>query len=71
MTRKEANKEARNYAKQYVRNYFKSEGNFNFDKFGSTIIKKELYHAFKMFWVHFDAYSQTYHIMTLGNKIIA
>lgn len=72
MTHKEAKRKSRELAKKYVKRYFKNEGveNFNFDKFGLSIVKMELHHAFKMYWPHWDVYTNQYTVMTLGNKII-
>ena len=74
MTNKEATIAAREFAKQSVRNYFKSEGaeSFNWDQFGSAIIKKELHHAFKLYTPHWDMINKKWCVMCLhGNQIIA
>ena len=74
MTKKEATFKARVIAKQSVRNYFNSEPKemFNWDAFGSSIIKKELYHAFKIYVPHWNILTQKWCVMLLhDNKIIA
>jgi hypothetical protein len=65
---------ARKLAKQNVRDYFKREGaeNFNWEAFGSKIIKKELFHAFKLFQPHFNPETGKWCVMFMhGNKIVA
>lgn len=73
MTKKEAAFTARKIAKESVRSYFKSEGkeSFNWERFGSLIIKKELHHAFKLYVPHWDMLTQNWCVMCLhGSEII-
>ena len=73
MTNKEAAFTARKIAKESVRNYFKLEGkeSFNWVHLGSAIIKKELYHAYKIYVPHWDMINQNWCVICLhGNEII-
>jgi hypothetical protein len=74
MTKQQATFKAREIAKQSVRNYFNSQPTetFNWEQFGSKIIKKELHHAFKLYVPYWNMLTQKWCVMLLnGNKIIA
>ena len=74
MTKQQASLKARQIAKQSVRRYFNSEPkeSFNWEQFGSLIIKKELYHAFKLYVPFWNIQSQNWGVMLLhGNEILA
>jgi hypothetical protein len=72
MTFKEAEFQSRKLAKDTVRRYFQREGieNFNWDMFGLKIVKKELYHSFKLYTPHWDIYSKTYCVIDMEGNIV-
>lgn len=74
MTKEQAQAEARQIAKKSVRDYFQREGieNFNWEQFGRQILKKELFHALKLYIPHYNTETQTWCVMlTHDNKIIS
>lgn len=73
-TRKQAELQRRKEVKKIVRRYFENEGidSFNWDLYGSKIIKKELFHTYKYIIVSWDTLLQQFVILnTHGNYILA
>ena len=68
-TYKEAKKAQRSLVKGTVKRYLESETNFNWTEFGSKIIKKEIYHAYKRYSI--INYKSGYCVVGLDNQIIA
>lgn len=73
MTQSQAAFKARQEAKKSVKRYFDSEpkDTFNWQQYGSKIIKKELHEAFKIYVPHFNIITRKWCVVLLhGNKIV-
>ena len=73
MDKKVAEQTKRKIVKDRVRKYFSQYAyeEFNWELYGSNIIKRELYHYSKSIKVIFDALSNGYIVIDLDNKILA
>jgi hypothetical protein len=74
MTYKESKLKARELAKQSVKNYFKSEPTdmFDWDKFGSSIIKQELEYALSLYIPSYNSLTKKWCVLLIhGNEIVA
>jgi hypothetical protein len=72
MNRNQAQFQDRKMAKDSVRRYFEREGveNFNWEKFGLRIVKKELYHAFNRYSVQWDIFHKTYCVVNREGNVV-
>lgn len=70
MTKQEAKKEVRNLVKQSVSKFLKENDNeLNWELYGLAIVKKEIFHAYKRYWVSYC--NGDFVVMGLGNNILA
>jgi len=70
MTKQEAKKEVRNLVKKSVRNFINENfETLNWEVFGLAIVKKEIFHAYKRYFVSY--YNGDFVVMNMENKIVA
>ena len=70
MTKKEAKREVRNLVKKAVSKFInENNDSLNWEMFGLAIVKKEIHHAYKRYWISF--HNGDFVVMTHGNDIIA